>query len=386
MFDYVFKNKKTWITVFLLDLIGSILFLFRSRQFPKKVERILVVRLDHLGDLVMSTPFFTRLRETYPAAEIHLLADSNFAGLFEKDSRFDQVIPVEGHWFSRNSRVKWLSLFSLAVKLRPFNYDLGFDLRGDFRTIFFFLFLPGVKHRVSYGVRGGSFLLNLSPVFPSREHESQKDLNLLSVLENRDFEQTKPGLEPDDEVKKLMAAKLEKMGWNRGKKLIGAHLGAGYPSKQWGLEKFRKVLERILDSGPYQVCLLGKKEEITLPSHFLRQESILNCLGGTSVKELVAITSLCDYFIGNDSGPAHAAAALGVPVLSVFSGTNRFEEFKPLAASGEIIHKDLECSPCEAQICPLRHHNCMNLISEEEVLDGFNRLVKKSESREEALR
>ncbi|MBI4397958.1 MAG: glycosyltransferase family 9 protein [Candidatus Omnitrophica bacterium] len=386
MFNYVFKRKKTWISVFILDLIGGILFFFKSKERPKKVERILVIRLDHLGDVVMATPFLTRLREAYPAAEIHLLTDENHACLFERDSRLDQVIGVKNHWFSRKAPVRWFSMFQLAMSLRKMNYDLGFDLRGDARTIFFFLFLSGVRFRVSYGVRGGGFLVHLAPLYPPGTHESERNIHLLSAFLNRQYEATPARLELVPLILQNMQAKLDKLGKSREKKLIAAHLGAGYPSKQWGIEKYQRVLELILDSENYQICLVGQKEEVPLPEDFLKQEGVLNFLGATTLAELAAVLSLCDYFIGNDSGPAHMASAVGVPVLSVFSGTNRAEEFRPLAGSSEIVHKDLDCSPCEEQICPLRHHHCMSLITEDEVLDAFKKLAAHSSPSSRVLR
>lgn len=375
MFDYTFKKKKTWVAVFILDLIGSLLFYFRSREIPKTIQRILVIRLDHIGDLVMSTPFLTKLREQYPAAEIHLLCDANYTSMFENDARIDQVIPAENHWFSRGNKANWFKQFQLAMQLHKFNYDLGFDLRGDFRTIFFFLFLPGVKHRISYGVRGGGFMLNLCPPYPARKHEAEKNVQLLAGLTNRTLTAGETFLEVDAEAKKAVETKLAKMGRNKEKKLIAAHLGAGYPSKQWGTQRFRKVLESLLDQGRYQICLLGKPEEVALPKEFLVQHDVLDCLGATTLNELTALISLSDFFIGNDSGPAHIASAFSIPVLSVFSGTNRYEEFRPWAKIQTVINKDLECSPCEEKVCPLKHHNCMELISEDEVLDGFNKLA-----------
>ncbi|MBI4971313.1 MAG: glycosyltransferase family 9 protein [Candidatus Omnitrophica bacterium] len=378
MFDYVFKRKRTWITIFILDILGSILFFFRNREIPSQIQRILVIRLDHIGDLVMSTPFFTRLREQYPAAEIHLLCDANAVNLFDNDPRFDQIIPMDDHWFSRSRKANWFSLLQRALQLRHFHYDLGFDLRGDFRTIFFFMFIPGVKYRVSYGVRGGGFMLNKEPLYPARKHEVEKNIHLLAASTNRKIMPGNPSLVIDLEVKKFMETKLDQLGRNRNKKLIAAHLGAGYPSKQWGEDHFRRVLEVILDFDQYQVCLLGKKDEILLPMEFLEQHDVLNALGATSLKELAALISLSDFFIGNDSGPAHIASAFSVPILSVFSGTNRVEEFRPWANISEVIYKDLECSPCEEKNCPLKHHDCMTLITEDEVLDGFRKLAREA--------
>lgn len=377
MFDYVFRRKKTWISVLILDLVGSILCFFRTRELPREIRKILVVRLDHLGDLVMSTPFFKKLRELYPAAEIHLLADAQYLTIFEGDPRFDQLIPIEDHWLSRRGPVRWFRLFQQALDLRKVGYDLGFDLRGDIRSIFFFLYLAGVKFRVSYGVRGGNFLLNHSPLYPHRTHEITKNLALLSSFANKEITPEAPSLEVDPEVKKMMISKLDALGRDPSKKLIAVHLGAGYPSKQWGIEKFESLLENILDLGSYQILLVGQKDEIAPKKEFLDLGNVINCLGQTSLRELVSLISLADFFIGNDSGPAHLASAVNVPVLAVFSGTNRVEEFRPWGERSQIIHKDLECSPCEEKICPLRHHHCMELISVDEVFDAFRRLEKE---------
>ncbi len=385
MFDYVFKKKKTWVSVFFLDLIGSLFFLFKSKKCPKEVRKVLIVRLDHLGDIILSAPFYSNIRNVFPGAEIHLLCDKAFAPLFEKDSRIDQVIGLENHWLSKKKRLSVRKLFSLILNLRKEGYDLGFDLRGDIRSIFYLLFLSGVKFRVSYGVRGGGFMLNSAPIHPLRVHEVDKCNALLSTLTHRNTSVTQPVLEIKAERQEQMLEKMKELGRDTSRPLVAAHLGAGYPSKQWDVKKFTTVLNSILQQDKYQIVLIGKENEATLSLDFLKEKHLFNLIGRTDLKQLSDLLSITDYFIGNDSGPAHVAGACGAACLTIFSGTNRHDEWEPKATLSEVVYKDIECSPCEEKVCPLIHHQCMEWIEVEDVLQAFESLVKQKEVLNEKL-
>jgi len=378
MFDYVFKRKRTWIGVFFLDLIGSLFFIFKAKTVPKPVRKILVIRLDHIGDLVLSTPFIKKIRSIYPAAEIDLLCDSKYAELMKNEKEIDRVLTLEGHWLDRKNKASFKSIIDCVKKIKEGQYDLGFDLRGDIRSIFYFLLIPGVKFRVAYGVRGGGFMLNHNPVYPAHIHQAEKNTHLISTLFYREEKLLFPELTVGVEEQKKMENRLIEMGKDPNKKIVIAHLGAGYASKQWPIERFVKVLEAIVDSGNFQVCLVGTKNELELTEDFLTRPNIYNFIGKTTPLELLGLTSLGDIFIGNDSGPAHLSSALNIPTLTIFSGTNRHQEWRPLGKQTKIIYKDVECSPCEEQVCPLKHHHCMEWITEEEVLETFMDLARDS--------
>ncbi|HEU5116340.1 MAG TPA: glycosyltransferase family 9 protein, partial [Isosphaeraceae bacterium] len=120
-----------------LDLVGSVLAWVWRRFVPVRPmeapTRILFVQLDHLGDAVLSSPIFSRLRRAYPEARIEVLASLSNRSVFEIDPNIDEVLIAERNWFERRSG-GWAivsAVRSLSQRLRRRRYDLGIDVRGD---------------------------------------------------------------------------------------------------------------------------------------------------------------------------------------------------------------------------------------------------------------
>ena len=102
----------------------------------------------------------------------------------------------------------------------------------------------------------------------------------------------------------------------------------------------------------------------------------VNLAGKTTVRELMALLSVCGFLVTNDSGPMHIAAALGVPTLAIFGPTVPSFGYTPWGESNRIIeHPDLPCRPCDRhgpQVCPLGHHRCMTEIPASRVIAALS--------------
>ena len=162
---YVLKDKLYLLAVILIDFCGdiivSILRIFRASKFPPEVNNILVVRLDHIGDVVYSTCVPQNLKARYPQARVDFLVANWAKELIINNPYIDEIICYDPPWFSRGGKkTAWfVSLLKLIVKLRKKRYDLGFDLRGDLKHIVL-MWLAGIKFIVGYGITGGAFLLD----------------------------------------------------------------------------------------------------------------------------------------------------------------------------------------------------------------------------------
>jgi len=182
-------SKWRWrVLVHALDAVGALaMTLWRQlRPVPRHVapRRILVVQLDHMGDAVLSSPLFPRLRAAYPEAQIDVLASPSNRELFEADPHVDHVVLAARNWFERRPGGWALgsAVWSLGRSLRRAGYDLGIDVRGDVLTVLV-LALAGIPRRVGWAMGGGGFLLtDLAPWVPGR-HEVDARLALLETLE-----------------------------------------------------------------------------------------------------------------------------------------------------------------------------------------------------------
>ena len=133
---YPFRRSWRWK---LVECADSILDHFASKNhsidFPESVQRILVVRLDHIGDVVCSLPVFGILKKRFPAARMTALVGSEGEAILKHHSDVDEVIVFRQNWFSRSGGVDGEELFRVLSLLRDRSYDVGYDLRGDLKSV-----------------------------------------------------------------------------------------------------------------------------------------------------------------------------------------------------------------------------------------------------------
>ena len=160
---YLFKHPAKRYVAVCLDACGSFWRRLSPRPDkpfdPRGVKKILLIRLDHLGDVLMVRPALDAVRSYFPEATIDFLLASDYAALFSYEPRLN-LIPVTHHWFSRHS--PWMDQITeireLIARLRREHYDLGIDFRGDLRNIAL-MTLAEIPERVGYGITGGGFFL-----------------------------------------------------------------------------------------------------------------------------------------------------------------------------------------------------------------------------------
>lgn len=160
---------------------------------------------------------------------------------------------------------------------------------------------------------------------------------------------------------------------------LGINPGASYgDSKRWYPEEFAKVAIKL--SNKYNILIFGGMNEIKIANeieNILIKNDILNyqnIAGKTSISDLVCHISKLDLFITGDSGPMHIAASFQIPTVALFGPTKDLETSQWLNEQSIIIKKNLECQPCMKRKCPLKHHQCMKLITAEEVIQASESL------------
>ena len=369
---YVFRKKRYVLLVGLLDAMGYVLVrVFRRRKplLDRNFKNILIVRMDHLGDVLLATGVPKLLKENFPGACVTFLTSSWAAPLLEGNPFIDEVLIFDAPWFRRKGAAKRTSALRLPALIRTVRgkrFDLGLGLRGDLRENFI-LWLSGIRERIGYGITGGGFFMTKEVPYRARMHERDRAANLLRPLGVR-ADSLKSGLYPSAEEITNARHILDAVGLETGMKLVGFQWGAGTVSKDWPAGRVHDFLERFGKKFPdFKIVLVGG----ALTEDGRAVSSLPNCvnlLGKTTLRELCALMSHFLFFIGPDSGPTHIASALGVPTLFLFSGTNRFEEWRPLAENASVIRHQVQCSPCGLKVCNVPGHPCMAGILPEEVI------------------
>ncbi len=330
---YIFRSFWMRLGAGILDMAGSILVrLFtwgRGLQPDPKVlanpAGILVVRMDHIGDLLFARPCFQALRALYPQARITALVSSAGASLLNQDPGIDETIIWEAPWFRRlDSSRGQLGFWGLVRELRHRNFDLSLDLRGDLRH-HILLMLAGIRVRVGFGITGGSFLLHLPLKLRAQVHEVERNLDAVRALGAK---QTPKAFIPlalkRDELQR------GKNQWHGSGYKVVVHPGSGDIAKCWPPAAFAKVCDALTEHG-CEVVLVGSAFEKSLAENVagLCRQPVRVLAGETSLRGLAALTTAADLFIGNDSGPAHLAVTQGIPVIIIWSETNAPEEWGP---------------------------------------------------------
>ena len=355
---YVYKNKLLILFATIFDAIGYIIAWSVRKMFPSKVpdqiRRILVIRLDHIGDVVLASSVIAPVREAFPDARIDFMVSSAGGSLIEGNDTLDSVIKFDPVWFRRNKRAGLFAqirdMLILRKKIKEGQYDVAIDLRGDLRHIVS-MFLAGTKCRIGLGITGGGFMLTHERVYDNSAHEIDQSMGLLKFLgiENKD---AKPDICVDTNLKGIL----------RDNGVEGAyavfHLVPGHKTKVWDYKDFIEVLSYVTNTKGIQCVIVGSLEDAQ--NKISTNENICNLLGKTNLEELAAILSGAEFFVGADSGPAHIAACTGIPTIILFSGVNNPEQWAPKGDNVHIIYpgkgKDLSS------------------ISPEDVIEEINKL------------
>jgi heptosyltransferase III len=320
------------------DFVGGLFFRVKA-QLPRDPKTILLVRLDHIGDVLAATGIPQCLKAHFPKAKLIVLTSRSGAGVIGNNPYVDEVITFEPKWFNRGEPMRERSLGRLASELRAKKIDLALGLRGDLRENYLF-WRAGVGYSVGYGITGGGFFLDRELTYRWTGHEIQHSLDILRFIGIR-RDHLLPALFLTDE--EIVESQHLREEW--GPKVVGIQMDAGDPSKFWPESTRRDFLERAFKDFPeHKFVFIGKDDNIRRwVDEFIRSNpsQALNLMGKGEggVRELLVRVRACAYFIGSDSGPTHIAAAFGLPTLVLYNGDNDFERWRPLAENAEGVKR-----------------------------------------------
>lgn len=339
-----------------------------SKDFTPK--RILVIKLDHIGDVLLSTPVFSNLKKTYPDSEIHALTGKWSQVILENNPYVSQVLIYNSPTFTRTGQPTSISdTFRLYKYLRRQKYVLLIDLRGDWRTVLFSLFRLTPKRlcRPYYQITNKLGFNEFSGT-----HETTRNLDVLNkagihtTITDTLFSITK---ENSDWTRQF----LTEHEMNHKIPIIAIHPGSPIAIKRWKPENFAELGDWLIKKKRAQILFVGVKDEIEIIQKI--QELMLgkshNIAGLTTIPQLASILQQSKLFIGNDSGPMHLAAAVGIQTIGLF-GPGNPNRFAPVGDRCHYIWKKQDCRPCSGDICQLGSEGCMAKITVQDVIDTID--------------
>lgn len=376
---YIIKNKLYLLLIFIFDILGTIItspFKIIKRRMPKEPKNILVIRLDHIGDLISSTPVFKIIKEAYPNSKITALVNKRNIDIVKNNPFIDEIMTYNAPWFDRRSKrlIKFREYFRLAMVLKKQNYDLGLDLRGDIRHILL-MRMAGVCYKVGYGITGGGFLLDKEINYRAEANEVDHNIDILKEIGIK-INDARPDFFTSKKHDECAQGLLSDRGLKTGDFIISIHPGAGYPSKRWTSSKWAQLIDKLSSELDAKAVVVGAEKERSLLVNIRKtaKTEFWSVVGQTSLGELAALSKKSSLFIGTDSGPSHIAAAVNTPSLILYSGTNDSGQWAPSKECVTIIQKDVHCKMCEKIKCA--NNICMDLISVDEVIEEARKIKK----------
>ena len=346
-----------------------------------RIKRILVVKLDHIGDFVCTLPAIDRLRAAFPDAEITLLAAAASIALAKLSSSIDHVVQFD--FFSARSiagkrAISEAELDALAAQLRPRHFDLAVDFRmhGDTRHV---LRHTGAAHHAGFD-HGGRFpWLDIVVewegdlrLMDKRTHITASLLRLAGAIDDAAGAIAPPLSLPQDETAALRTRVLQAARAPEdfaSRPLVCIHPGAGTPLKQWPLENYAGLTRLLLHAHDLSIILIGSPDEAAVAAEVAAlagcPDRVVSVAGAVPLGDLPALLAGCALFVGNDSGPKHLAGALGIPTVGVHASHVDAAEWAPPGPRAIAIRRQMSCGPCyiaEETDCP-RGVTCLRGIS-----------------------
>ncbi len=372
------------------------------------VDRIVLIRPDHLGDLLFTTPAIRLLREAFPQARITYLVGPWSKAVIENNPHIDEIALCPFPGFTRQEKRSalepYVTLFRYARRLRREGFDLAIVLRFDHWWGALLAYLAGIPHRVGYDVAEvRPFLTDVVP-YSSERHEVEQNLALVERVSSFEFrvsgcrpvlshalsvieglaEGSRVGRWPLEfhltaEDEEFAEDYLAGHGVGDGDLLIGIHPGAGAPVKLWRNQAWTQAADALAQRYGARVILTGSAEESPLCKAIAEQMTTkpIVAAGETSLGGLAAIMARCRLVLGVDSGPLHLAVALGTPTVHLFGPVDS-RAFGPWGdpAHNIVVTSEMDCIPCnhlDYAPAELHQHPCVRNITVEQVLEAAER-------------
>lgn len=374
----------------------------KRRQIDlSQIKRVLVVRLDEIGDVVMTTPFLRELRRNLPDAWITLVVKPGIYNMVELCPYVNEVLTYD---WEVNGRLGALRCHGRALQLAwrhlwKQRFDLAILPRWDTDYYYgtFVTYFSSAPWRVGYSenVTAGKRRLNygfdclLTHVVDDStpKHEVEHNLDIIRLIGGEVHDsRLELWLSPEDEV--FAREFLRDYGVISSDLLIGLAPGAGAPKREWPISSFAELGLWLQKRYNVKLLLVGGPREEMLGEELQQRLScsVINTIGQTTLRQTVALLKRCKLYIGNDAGPMHMAAAVGVPVVELSchpeNGTplspNSPLRFRPWGVEHTVLQPEAPLYPCSEECISDRPH-CILGITAEQLKEAIVQQLQKQE-------
>ena len=325
--------------------------------------KVLVIRFSSIGDIVLTTSLLNSIKTIYDNAEKHFLTLDRFSPILEMQPDIDRLVVL-------NSSSGVNDLIKLNRYIKSSEYDIIFDLHGSIRSRIVTLGLNETVSRVKKPRLSRFILFQLHlNIFPKdysssiMYHHCFEDYDMTNI--------PKTLLRVSNSEKRSARLVLKEIGIDSN--FIVLIPGAAWSQKQWHVEKYHEVINRLISATEKRIIMLGTKNDKICKDISLLNDNVIDYSGKTDLREAMAIISISDTVFGSDTGLLHIAEALGKHVSKILGPTS-VETGGGVFLEGSVnIESDIWCRPCSQngkQKCFRPRQYCMDLISTEKVTNS----------------
>jgi ADP-heptose:LPS heptosyltransferase len=315
------------------------------RSGPTPPRRILCLRLERIGDLLMTLPALAELRALAPDAAIDLVVGSWNAGIAGAIPGVTTVETLDAAWLARGaSGLSPIGIAAQAARWRARRYDLAINFEPDIRSNIA-LAAAGAARTIGFRNGGGGPLLDLALDYDTDSHTADNALRLVRAALRGSADPVEARLRIPETVRARATALLAPLG--AGLK-AGIHVSGGRAIKQWPEARFRDVAEHLVRARSAGIVLTGApadRAQIDVVRAAVPADRVVDLSAGPDLLTVAAAIQQLDLFVTGDTGPMHLAHAVGTRIVAVF-GPSEPRRYAPRGLHDVVVRVDLPCSPC----------------------------------------
>jgi predicted lipopolysaccharide heptosyltransferase III len=341
----------------------------------QEVRKVLLVRLRSIGDTVLATPSLSAVKRFLPHAEVDILVEDWVAPLLDNHPSVNRIVVLERGSLAARARV--------AREIRSQRYDVAYNLHGG-TTATLLTRATGARHRVGYATYQYAKLHNHQAPSPlllwgqMQTHSVEQQLALLGWTGIPVTDRPPTQLAVTFESSSAVNHRLAEAGI-LDQKVAVIHPAAAFATKQWAATNFARVVEFLADQGFAAVAIAAPKESAVL-NELVSQCSARVITLDLSLPEVTALAARSQLFVGNDSGIAHIAAAVGTPSVVIF-GSSNIAHWRPWnTAPAEVVFEEMPCQPCHGYFCEkFERPECIIRVPVGRVIAAIERILRSDE-------
>lgn len=345
------------------------------------MRRVLAVRLDNLGDVVMTTPAIGAIRDSLPEAEISLLCSRSGAALAQHLADVDDAIVYDAPWVKGTGERDVNDDFDMVNRLAAREFDAAVIF-----TVYTQSALPaamlcrlaGIPLRLAHSRENPYDLLThwVPDPEPAQgiRHEVERQLALVASVGLR-TQDDRMRFNCHDTDRASVQALLPSLGLAPGEPYVVVHPGATAAARRYPAVRFGLAADEIARRTGCAVLFTGGRDEeaLILEAQSAMKQRSISLAGRLTLGQLAALLERAQVLVSNNSGPVHLAAALGTPVVDLYALTN--PQHTPWRVASRVLNHDVPCRNCLKSVCPQGHNDCLHKVEPQAVVEAALELV-----------